>query len=604
MSQLSLARWSLLVLALTGVFFGNLGSASLWDRDEPRNARASQEMLERNDWVVPTFNDQLRAHKPILIYWTQMASYRVFGVNEFAARMPSAMAAILASIALAVLATRLSGCVSGINATGFWSAIAFATCTMMVMAGRAATPDSLLVSTSTMGITFLVIGTIAPIAPYSSGGVASARWLYALAGYLCFGLAVLAKGPVGIVLPLAVVHVWWLVQAYWQSRSTEPTKSWISISLATAMGCLHPIRILHSLFALRTIPGLCLVALASVPWYYAVGFETQGEFLRTFFWEHNVGRAMNAMEGHRGSILYYPIAFLVGTFPWSLWLVPILIWATRASRENVVQRQLVTLGTIWVGVYVVAFSLASTKLPSYITPCYAGAALIIGSFWKQFEATWHMPGIQLRRLANAIAAVCGGAMIVAIVVASRMTSMPLVAFASMGGVALMIAAIGSLYFDRKGQPQWIPSCWLVAAVAIQISLFGIGASAASSYRTDLALLKRCNATPGLRWIAVGTVEPSWVYYLGQSIKEYPLASPDTWDRLNEIIATDATCRLIVTPDAMDQFMQHASSHPNLSQLLELGRAQRFLKEGDFMVMQWSPQQAIKMAKPTERDMQR
>ncbi len=604
MSQLSLARWSLLVLALAGVFLGNLGSASLWDRDEPRNARASAEMLARNDWIVPTFNGQLRAHKPILIYWTQMASYRVFGTSEFAARLPSAIAAILASLAIALLASRLSGCVSGINSTGFWSSIVFATSTMMVMAGRAATPDSLLVSTSTIGIALLVIGTIAPVAPYSSGAVASTRWLYAVAGYLCFGLAVLAKGPVGIVLPLAVLHAWWLVQMYWQTRSTEPAQSWISNCLATVLGGLHPLRILQSLVALRTIPGLCLVALASAPWYYAVGLETQGEFLRTFFWEHNVGRAMNAMEGHHGSILYYPIAFLVGTFPWSLWLVPIAMWATRASRENAVQRQLVTLGAIWVSVYIVAFSLASTKLPSYITPCYAGAALIIGSFWKQFEATWHMPGVQLRRLANAIALVCGCALFGTIIAASRLISMPWVAFASISGIALMIAGLGSLYIDRKGKPQWVPSFWLLAAIAIQISLFGIGASAASMYRTDLSLLKRCNSTPGLRWIAIGNVEPSWVYYLGQSILEYPLESEGVWEKLNKDIIADASLRLIVTPDAMDQFTQRAPSYANLSQMSELGRAQRFLKEGDFLVMQWLPPQATKMAKPPEGDLQR
>src|SRR5262245_36676038 len=82
----------LLLVAVVGVlaiFFG-LGDAKLWDRDEPRNARCAKEMMDRGDWVVPTFNGQLRTHKPALTYWIMIASYRTFGVNEFAARFGSA----------------------------------------------------------------------------------------------------------------------------------------------------------------------------------------------------------------------------------------------------------------------------------------------------------------------------------------------------------------------------------------------------------------------------------------------------------------------------------------------------------------------------------
>ena len=67
----------------------NLGGPRLWDRDETRNGGAAREMLARHDWVVPTFNAELRAHKPVLLYWGIMSSYLVFGVNEFAARLPS-----------------------------------------------------------------------------------------------------------------------------------------------------------------------------------------------------------------------------------------------------------------------------------------------------------------------------------------------------------------------------------------------------------------------------------------------------------------------------------------------------------------------------------
>src|SRR5690606_24070120 len=82
----------LIVLAVSSFcFFLNLGGPHLWDRDEPRNAGCAAEMLAANDWIVPTFNAQLREHKPALTYWMMMLSYLVFGVTEFAARLPSAL---------------------------------------------------------------------------------------------------------------------------------------------------------------------------------------------------------------------------------------------------------------------------------------------------------------------------------------------------------------------------------------------------------------------------------------------------------------------------------------------------------------------------------
>src|SRR5207244_10020 len=73
------------------VLLTNLGSATLWDIDEPRNAVCAREMLQSGDWIVPTFNGELRAHKPVLLYWFMMSAYQALGVNEFSARLWSAL---------------------------------------------------------------------------------------------------------------------------------------------------------------------------------------------------------------------------------------------------------------------------------------------------------------------------------------------------------------------------------------------------------------------------------------------------------------------------------------------------------------------------------
>ncbi len=81
-------RWLTLIIYVA--FWFGLGATRLWDRDEPRNARCAVEMLERNDWIVPMFNGELRTHKPILLYWLQMPAIAILGPTDFAARMGSA----------------------------------------------------------------------------------------------------------------------------------------------------------------------------------------------------------------------------------------------------------------------------------------------------------------------------------------------------------------------------------------------------------------------------------------------------------------------------------------------------------------------------------
>lgn len=602
MPQISIFRLLILAAITTAVFLFGLGKAQLWDRDEPRNSRASIEMLERADWTVPTFNGELRTHKPILLYWGQMVSYLSLGQSDFSARLPSALAAILTVFSIAVLASRLSGNPRGISAAGFWSATVLATCMLMVMAGRAATPDALLIATSTLGISILVIGSIAPSSPFSSGNVCATRWVPAAAGYTCLGFAALAKGPVGIILPLAVVHVWWMINKRLESVTIElwnndhqgikntlprPSISKRAAGLLTeAWHCFNPLSCLRAVLALRTLPGLLLTLMVAAPWYVTVGLETDGAFLRGFFIEHNLGRAIHSMEGHNGSIFYYPIAFVVGIFPWSLWLIPIAMWTRGAFRENAVQRQLVVLGTVWIAVYLAAFSLASTKLPSYITPCYGGAALLIGSYWKQFESRWHLPKFRMRVAANSLAVATGIGILAAIIVLSRLETMHKIAYASVCGLAISAAGVLGLLCERQRQ-HWIPRVWMTCAVLFQICLFGVGARQASTYRQDTALVRAAQKSqPSKHWIGVGTVEPSWVYYLGQNIeelsgKEHP---ESVWQSVHDRFVRYPDTRLLLVGDSIREFEEQQSKYfADLPSLVEVGHCERFLKSGDVAI---------------------
>ena len=124
------------------VFFHVLGTWTLplIDRDEPRFAEASREMIERADYIVPYFNNQLRLDKPPLAYWTQVASYRIFDENDFAARFPAAVAAALTALVIFTWGSRLSG-----EKVGWWAAIIFTLSLQTFVHAKAAVADMWLV---------------------------------------------------------------------------------------------------------------------------------------------------------------------------------------------------------------------------------------------------------------------------------------------------------------------------------------------------------------------------------------------------------------------------------------------------------------------------
>src|SRR5262249_35571935 len=143
-----------LLIGISGLmFFVNLGGATLWDIDEGRNMECAYEMMEANNWIVPTFNSALRVDKPALLYWLQILSYRCFGVNEFAGRLPSALAA-LATVLLAYelarsMFTRTTGLIAG---------VVVATTPMLCGAARFANPDALLNFATVLTLTIFWLG--------------------------------------------------------------------------------------------------------------------------------------------------------------------------------------------------------------------------------------------------------------------------------------------------------------------------------------------------------------------------------------------------------------------------------------------------------------
>src|SRR5439155_13272615 len=138
--QSAFAKYATLFFAV--LIFHTIGtwSVPLIDRDEPRFAEASREMIERGDYIVPHFNNQLRLDKPPLAYWAQVASYKILGENDFAARFPSTIAGALTAVLLLAWGSR-----SGKASVGWWAAIIFTLSLQTFVHAKAAVADMWLV---------------------------------------------------------------------------------------------------------------------------------------------------------------------------------------------------------------------------------------------------------------------------------------------------------------------------------------------------------------------------------------------------------------------------------------------------------------------------
>jgi 4-amino-4-deoxy-L-arabinose transferase-like glycosyltransferase len=348
----SLGHYALLLTAGTVFFLTNLGGPTLWDLDEGRNAGASWAMAESGNLVVPTFNGKLRADKPALLYWLQVAAYRVFGYSEFAARLPSALAALLTVLLCYEIGRRLFDA-----ATALLAGFITASTPMVCAAARFANPDALLNLFNVMALFLLWLGYVRGRLPFISIALAC-------------GMGVLAKGPVGLAMPGAIA----LLFLFWERRP----------KLA---------------FDRRVLLGVLTFCLTALPWYVWVTVETKGDFLKEFLLTHNVERFRNAMENHHGWILYYPTVILVGFAPWSVFLVLACWYGGKSVTREKQQPAQIELTTArdrghessyrflfcWVTVYLVFFSFAATKLPNYVLPIYLPLALLTARFLNRWR---------------------------------------------------------------------------------------------------------------------------------------------------------------------------------------------------------------------------
>ena len=493
------------------VFFANLGGPPLWDRDEPRNAGCAAEMMAANDWVVPTFNAELRTHKPILLYWLTIASYSVFGVNEFGARFASAVLGVGTVLLTFSIGRRLFD-----RDVGVWAGIILATTIMFGVASRAATPDSVLIFCVALSL-WLFVRFAFP--RDGDGSVEVGRfpecWGHAVAIYAAMGLGVLAKGPAGLVVPTAVIGMYLLIV---RLPAQECSTTWFG-RVGNALRPFAPLHFLKTCWAMRPLTAIASASIVALPWYIWVSLRTDGVWTREFLWTHNVSRATGVMEGHSGPpILFYVAAILIGFFPWSILTIP---YGLRSYADLCSENQRLRRGTIlmlcWVGVFVGLFSLASTKLPSYVTPCYPALAILAGRYvagWcssATFSTGW-------LRVGFAHLIVIGALLAVALPLASH-RFLPGLEWLAVIGLVPLIGGIACWGFAVRDQHRSATAALAGTAILFAVCLTSIIPSAIGQQQRYASMLELASKHSGTV-ASFGHLEPTWVFYSGRPIREF------------------------------------------------------------------------------------
>jgi 4-amino-4-deoxy-L-arabinose transferase-like glycosyltransferase len=530
-----------LVAAIAALAIG-ISPTPLWDEDEARFAAIARTMVETGDWIVPTFNGTLAVDKPVLMHWCMAACMTVFGVNEFAARLPSVIATLLTALALLRAGRRWFD-----DTTGVVAALAYVGCILVSIEAHAATPDAILTAL-TAWATVLLAESLMP-AGGSLGRVGPGR---AVAVGLLLGLAVVCKGPVGFAGPLAVIGTWAWCVAVDRRLTTSASRSLGGLVRQTlpAVGDV--------LVSLRPLAITAAAVAAAAPWYLAVHLRTHGEWTAGFFFVHNVGRFLAPMEKHSGGVFFHPLGMLVGFFPWSCYLpLAVVIAAWRVWRRPVAGRSedALLLLLVWLAVWVGAFSAAATKLPNYVLPAYPAAGFLVAAIGvdaarRAARGGWPHP----RWLTTGLAALAfGGVATAATVLVATRYGVPGAEPAAIVGLVPVAAAIAcGLVATRR---PWAAVTTFTAAALVYAALaVGPAGWRLASANTLPGFVRDLHTRDaGLRLGTYLLASPNVVFYADERVAQIGSASIDN---AAAFLASDPSAVLLVPAPYLEELAPH------------------------------------------------
>jgi len=338
-----------LFLAVIAFYFYGLGHFPLLGPDEPRYAQVAREMFIRGDLISPTLGGHLWFEKPALLYWMMIGSFKLFGVSEWAARLPAAVAGLLTIGAVYLVARQTTGSDEDFQSSqyAFWSVLAAATSLGIVVFSRAASFDIVLTTTIAWALAFYLLHE------FRSNEKQGVSYL---AGFYAFiGVSLLAKGLVGIVVPFGIIALYCLLERKLPKRAV-----WLSL-----------------------LWGLPLALIIAGAWYLPVMRRHGWLFIDQFFIQHHFARYISNKYHHRAAFYYYLLILPLLAVPWTVFFFDGLLQSKKwLAGVNVAAGdrlgQLMRFSLAWILFPLVFFSLSSSKLPGYLLPALPAVAFIVG----------------------------------------------------------------------------------------------------------------------------------------------------------------------------------------------------------------------------------
>ncbi|MDA8077487.1 MAG: glycosyltransferase family 39 protein [Nitrospiraceae bacterium] len=437
-----------------------LGSVPLFDVDEAVFSEAAREMVEGGDWITPTYNGVNRYDKPILFYWLMATSYRIFGVNEFGARFPSALAGVLLILCLFLFSLRSAGREEALHA-----AVVAALSLYFLAYSRAAVTD--------MALTLFIGLSLFSFYRWSGGEDGKKRHLYGF--YLFSSLAFLTKGLIGILFPFSIAIIYTL--------ATE------------GFGALK--RIISP-------AGAALFIVVSGPWYGAQLIINGREFVELFFIKHHFTRFTGVISGHSGPFYYYIPVLLAGLFPWAAYL-PSGVGRVFAAKERVH-----IFAFVWFSVVFLFFSLSTTKLPNYILPALPAASLLIAAGMTMEDTAWD-------RVSDSILALLAGLLCAGSVIArpyvARLGIIDTDWLTAISGLMLLMAVV-SLCSALRGKRRFdiLSGLMLIFLLAVLVKGLPLAGDHLQGSLHKYSLYARENLSSEGRLAAYAINNPSVVFY--------------------------------------------------------------------------------------------
>jgi len=352
-SALAKRLYVLLFIVIIVFYFYGLGSLPLLGPDEPRYAQVAREMFLRGDPITPTLGGHTWFEKPALLYWLIMAAFKIFGVNEWSARLGPAVCGLLTIAAVWRVGRALERTSDQARDFSFWSVLVAASSLGLIVFARAASFDIVVTMTTTWALAFFLLHEIR-----------RERRSAPLVGFYIFvGLSLLAKGLVGIVIPFGVVGLYYLLRREWPGRQV-----WLSL-----------------------LWGIPLAVVVSAIWYGPVIARHGWLFINEFFIQHHFARYVSNKYHHPQPIYFYPAIILMLALPWTAFLIEafakVRSWTWRGGDSLSIVR---VFSVAWLAMPIVFFSFSGSKLPGYILPALPAAAFLVADRFIDSISKWSL----------------------------------------------------------------------------------------------------------------------------------------------------------------------------------------------------------------------